>query len=74
MISIPKLKTLDEDRIEELDREVAKQYFELNNIPKPDFGAKPVNVKKEDGPEFEAFVAQGKQNLENPDGKKVKFK
>jgi hypothetical protein len=57
LVSIPKLKTLDEDRIEELDREVAKQYFELNNIPKPDFGAKAVVVKKEDGPEFESFVA-----------------
>ena len=48
---------LDEYRIEELDREVAKQYFELNNIPKPDFGAKAVTVKKEHGPEFESFVA-----------------
>ena len=42
LISIPKLKMLDEERIEELDREVAVQYFELNNIPRPDFGAKTV--------------------------------
>lgn len=31
---------LDEERVEELDREVAIQYFEMNNIPKPNFGAK----------------------------------
>lgn len=40
-MSIPKLEILDEDRIEEIDREVANQYFELHRIDKPNFGAKP---------------------------------
>ena len=50
---------LDEERIEELDREVAKQYFELHNIPKPDFGAKPVVKNEEKKQKFEDFVKHG---------------
>lgn len=34
-MNIPKLELLDEDKIQPLDREVAKQYYEMHNIPLP---------------------------------------
>lgn len=33
--SIPKLEILDDEQIQELDKDVAEQYFEVNNIPRP---------------------------------------
>lgn len=35
IMNIPKLEVLDEDKIQPLDREVAKQYYEMHNIPLP---------------------------------------
>jgi hypothetical protein len=37
LVSIPKLELLDEERIQPLDREVAVQYFKLNNLEQPCF-------------------------------------
>ena len=34
-MNIPKLEMLDDDAIKPLDREVAKQYYEMHNIPLP---------------------------------------
>lgn len=34
-MNIPKLECLDEDKIQPLDREVAKKYYEMHNIPLP---------------------------------------
>jgi len=36
-MSVPKLEVLDDDRIKELDRDLAEQYFEVHNIPLPTF-------------------------------------
>lgn len=35
IVSLPKLDVLDEEKIRDLDREVAEKYFEVYNIPKP---------------------------------------
>ena len=35
IVALPKLQTLDDERLRELDREVAEKYFEMHNIPKP---------------------------------------
>jgi Leucine-rich repeat (LRR) protein len=37
IMSIPKLQVLDDERIQQLDLDVAEQYFEVHNIPKPEF-------------------------------------
>lgn len=37
IISIPKLQVLDDERIQELDHDLAEQYFEVHNIPVPEF-------------------------------------
>ena len=37
ILSIPKLEILDDERIQELDKEVALQYFEVHNLPLPEF-------------------------------------
>ena len=34
-MNIPKLEMLDEDKIQPLDKEVAKQYYEMHNIQLP---------------------------------------
>jgi hypothetical protein len=40
IVAIPKLEMLDEERVQQLDREVANQYFELNSIEPPSFSKK----------------------------------
>lgn len=35
IMNIPKLEMLDDEQIKPLDREVAKQYYEMHNIPIP---------------------------------------
>jgi len=37
IVAIPKLETLDEDRVEPLDRQVAEKYFEMHKIDPPCF-------------------------------------
>ena len=36
IVSLPKLEILDEEKVRELDREVAEKYFEVYNIQKPE--------------------------------------
>jgi hypothetical protein len=47
LVSIPRLEMLDEERIQELDREVAIQYFKMNNIEQPCFSKKMETQKVE---------------------------
>ena len=35
IVSLPRLEVLDEEKIRDLDREIAEKYFEVYNIPKP---------------------------------------
>ena len=35
ILGIPRLEILDEDKIGDLDREVANQYFEMHGLEKP---------------------------------------
>lgn len=35
ILSVPNLETIDDERVEDLDREVAAQYFEMNELPIP---------------------------------------
>jgi Leucine-rich repeat (LRR) protein len=35
IVAVPKLEILDDEPIQQLDRDVADQYFEVNNITKP---------------------------------------
>ena len=36
IVSLPKLEILDDEKLRDLDREVAEKYFEMHNIPKPE--------------------------------------
>lgn len=61
ILSIPRLETLDEDKIGDLDREVANQYFEMHGLEKPQL-PKNKGIMKQvnfDGGK-EGFKAQGK--------------
>jgi len=37
ILSIPKLEVLDDEKVQQLDRDVANQYFEMHKIAKPVF-------------------------------------
>ena len=61
IVAIPKLELLDEEKLQPLDREVAAQYFELTNVPKPCFH-KTLPAKDEPAQpkaSFEAFLREG---------------
>ena len=34
-MALPKLQVLDDEKLRDLDRDVAEKYFEMHNIPKP---------------------------------------
>lgn len=36
ILTLPKLRVLNEEAVRELDKDVARQYFKLNNLPIPD--------------------------------------
>lgn len=46
IISIPKLQVLDDERVKDLDRDVAEQYFQVHNFAVPKFAEKVKNSKK----------------------------
>lgn len=70
-MSIPKLELLDEDKILPLDREVAKQYYEMHNIPLPALSNAHLARQNElTGGDLEE---PGKKQKSNDPKKKVKF-
>ena len=66
--SVPNLKVLDDEKVAELDREVAKQYFLMHNLTLPKFAGNSKVLKNEKEIDFNDFVS-GKE----PAPKKVKF-
>lgn len=55
-MSIPKLQVLDDERIQELDHDLAEQYFEVHNIPKPEFAKQAERRKAKQMVDFDEFV------------------